>query len=613
MSKKFLLGISAYFHDSAVALIENGQVVAAAQEERFSRKKNDASFPAHAITYCLDFAKIDLTALEAVVFFEKPIVKFSRVVDSYFYSAPSGFLNYMKTVPSWIKNKLDLRKTLTQELSKLTLNRFNPLPKILFSSHHMSHAAASFYPSPFKSAAILCLDGVGEYSTTTAWLGEDTEITPLWEIDFPDSLGLLYSAFTHYAGFKVNSGEYKLMGLAPYGNPIFVNQIMDNLIDIREDGSFKLNMVYFDFVAGENMINDRFSKLFGESAREPEGTVTQHHMDVAASIQVVTEKVMMRLLNSLYEETGGKKNLCLGGGVALNCVANGKILEQTKFEHLWIQPAAGDAGSALGGALAVWHQHYKEPRNINAHKDLMNASYLGPAYDLPSIQKVLTEHEAHFEYLEESELLKKVAKLLAENHVVGWFQGRMEFGPRALGNRSILGNPMSEEMQKTMNLKIKFRESFRPFAPAVLAPEVDKFFNFKGDSPYMLLVAQLHDAIKNPVDGSKDGLDKLYQKRSLIPAVTHVDYSARIQTVHEDTNPKFFKLIQAFSDLTSVPILINTSFNVRGEPIVCSPSDALRCFMRTDMDYLVLENYILDKTQQKNIKNIEYSIHLELD
>lgn len=611
----YILGISAYYHDAAAALIRDGVVVAAAQEERFTRRKHDPRFPENAIRYCLAEAGIGLSDVTDIVFYDKPLIKFERLLETYLAYAPKGLRSFIAAMPVWMKEKLYLKSTLRRGLAELGGISRKELPPLLFAAHHQSHAASAFYPSPFETAAVLCMDGVGEWATTTAWLGNGRELQPLWQIDFPHSLGLLYSAFTYYAGFKVNSGEYKLMGLAPYGEPRYVDLIREHIIDIKEDGSFRLNMSYFNYCTGLTMTNDRFHELFGGPPRKPETPLTQRDMDIAASIQKVTEDIVLRLARTLRKETGCT-NLCLAGGVALNCVANGILWREKVFDDLWIQPAAGDAGGAIGAALVSWYERHADARPLNG-RDAMSGSFLGPQYDADQIAKALDESGAVYEILDEEFLYPRVAKLLADEAVVGWFQGRMEFGPRALGGRSILGDPRSPRMQSVMNLKIKYRESFRPFAPAVLAERVSDYFEHDGPSPYMLLVAPVK--AERRVEMTDDqkrlfGIDKLNVARSDIPAVTHVDYSARIQTVHEDTNPRFYKLLKAFEAETGCAVLVNTSFNVRGEPIVCTPADAYRCFMRTEMDYLVLENFVLDKRKQPKVeKDDSWKTEFELD
>ncbi len=593
-----ILGLSAYYHDSAAALVRDGTLIAAAQEERFSRKKHDPGFPATAIAYCLGEGGVALESVDYVVFYDKPLSKFDRLLETYFAYAPSGLKSFAAAMPVWLKEKLYLKMVLRKELEALAGNG-KTLPKLLFNEHHQSHAASAFFPSPFRRAGVLCMDGVGEWATTSVWLGDGNELTPQWEINFPHSLGLLYSAFTYYTGFKVNSGEYKLMGLAPYGEPKYVDVIRDNLVDLKDDGTFRLNMEYFDYATGLAMTNNRFAALLGGPARAPESTVTQREMDIAASIQVITEEAVLKLGKTVHDELG-VEHLCLAGGVALNCVANGRLLREGPFERLWIQPAAGDAGGAVGAALSAWHEYLGEKRTVNG-SDTMRGGYLGPQYSTDDIIRYLDSVGANYRRLSEEELCPAVAKVLAEENVVGWFQGRMEFGPRALGGRSIIGDPRSPKMQSVMNLKIKYRESFRPFAPSVLAEKAGEWFELDAESPYMLLVApiqaRLHIAMTED-QCQLFGIDKLNIPRSQIPAVTHVDYSARVQTVHEETNPRYHRLLKEFDALTGCAVVVNTSFNVRGEPIVCTPEDAYRCFMRTEMDYLVLEDYLLAKTEQ---------------
>ncbi len=594
-----ILGISCYYHDSAAALVQSGRILAAAQEERFSRRKHDPSFPAGAIAACLSQASLAPSDIDQVVFYDKPLLKFERLLETYLACAPRGFRSFLKAMPVWVKEKLFLKDLLRKELSQaLDLPR-KALPPLLFSEHHLSHAASAFFPSPFRQAAVLCLDGVGEWATTSVWRGEDNRLEPLWQLDFPHSLGLLYSAFTYYAGFRVNSGEYKLMGLAPYGEPRYVDLILDELLDLKADGSFRLNLDYFDFPTGLRMTSRRFHALFGGPPRIPESPIRQKDMDIACSIQRVTEKIVLRLARTLYRETGLDR-LCLAGGVALNCVANGRLLREGPFDSVWIQPAAGDAGGALGAALAVWH-HYLEGERPAPTDDAMQGARLGPAYGMDEITARLDTLGAVYAVLDEARLYDEVAARLAQDQVIGWFQGRMEFGPRALGGRSILGSPLSADMQSRMNLKIKYRESFRPFAPAVKYDKVADWFEFEGESPYMLFTTDVAGHRRLPLNGDAQdatGLERLRVKRSEIPAVTHVDGSARLQTVHPDTDPRFYRLLDAFERRTGCPVLVNTSFNVRGEPIVATPADAYRCFMRTDMDCLVLENALLLKADQ---------------
>jgi carbamoyltransferase len=601
-----ILGVSAYYHDSAAALVRDGAVVAAAQEERFSRKKHDARFPAGAIRYCLSEAGIRLTDVEHVVFYDKPMVKFERLLETYLSYAPRGFRSFIAAMPVWLKEKLYLKATLKKELAALGGIREKQLPQLLFAGHHQSHAASAFYPSPFERAAVLCLDGVGEWATTSVWVGEGNRLTPQWELDFPHSLGMLYSAFTYYTGFKVNSGEYKLMGLAPYGEPKYVDRILDHLVDLKADGTFRLDMEYFNYATGLTMTNRRFADLFDGPPRTPETRISQKEMDIARSIQAVTEEVVLRLARTVQRETG-LENLCMAGGVALNCVANGRVLREGPFRDLWIQPAAGDAGGALGAALVAWYEYHAQPRTVQV-PDAMAGSYLGPRYSAAEIRAQLDAQGAVYEELDTDTLYERLAGILAEEKVVGWFQGRMEFGPRSLGGRSIIGDPRSEKMQSVMNLKIKYRESFRPFAPAVLAEDVDNYFELDRPSPYMLIVAPLRPELRVEMTAEQQhlfGIDKLNVRRSQVPAITHVDYSARVQTVHRDTNPPFHALLERFRDRTGCSVLVNTSFNVRGEPIVCTPEDAWRCFMRTEMDYLVLENFLLAKSDQPAIEQDE--------
>ena len=594
-----ILGLSAYYHDSAAALVCDGKIIAAAQEERFTRKKHDAGFPTEAIRYCLAEAQLNFDAIDQVVFYDKPLVKFERLLETYIATTPRGFPSFLAAMPIWLKEKLYLKTVIRRELAAIGECEKKALPSLLFAEHHQSHAASAFFPSPFSEAAVLCMDGVGEWATTTVWHGKDNRVHPLWQIDFPHSLGLLYSAFTYFTGFKVNSGEYKLMGLAPYGVPRYTELILDNLIDVKPDGTFRLAMEYFDYATGLRMTNDRFSELFQRGPRAPESPLTQDEMDIAASIQVVTEDIVLRLAQTIHAETG-LKNLCLAGGVALNCVANGRLLREGPFERLWIQPAAGDAGGALGCALATWHEYLDQPRDCN-ERDAMQGAYLGPAFTDAEAQESLEDIGAVYTTLPASELYASVAELLAKGNVVGWFQGRMEFGPRALGARSIIGDPRNIEMQSVMNLKIKYRESFRPFAPAVLAERIADYFEQTEDSPYMLLVANVREMLRKQVSVEDDqlfGIDKLKVLRSELPAITHIDYSARIQSVHKETNPQFHALLSAFDQLTGCGVLVNTSFNVRGEPIVCTPLDAYRCFMRTEMDSLVIGNMVFAKLDQ---------------
>jgi carbamoyltransferase len=597
---KRILGISAYYHDSAAALLENGRIIAAAQEERFSRQKHDAKFPANAIAYCLSQANIQIGDIDAVVFYDKPIVKFERLLETYLAYAPHGISSFLSSMPIWLKEKLYLKTLLKKELYKINNIRIASLPSVFFAEHHQSHAASAFFPSPFESAAVLCLDGVGEWATTSVWLGDKNQLIPQWEIHFPHSLGLLYSAFTYYTGFKVNSGEYKLMGLAPYGEPKYTDLIFNHLVDVKSDGTFRLNMDYFNYAIGLTMTNEKFHRLFDAPPRKPEADITQRDMDIASSIQKVTEEIVLKLVATLKKELSADY-LCLSGGVALNCVANGRILRESKFKDIWIQPAAGDSGGAIGAALSFWYQHENNQRTTKSNVDSMQGSYLGPSFTREQVKIYLDSVNASYTELEDSQLFPKVAEIIAQGSVVGWFQGRMEFGPRALGNRSILGDPRNTKMQSTMNLKIKYRESFRPFAPSIISEKVQDYFDIDRPSPYMLLVASIkeqHKIVTTEEQSNLFGIDKLNISRSCIPAVTHVDYSARIQTVHKETNPRYYNLIQHFNALTGCPLLVNTSFNVRGEPIVCKPEDAYRCFLRTDMDYLVIENFLLSKELQ---------------
>jgi carbamoyltransferase len=603
-----ILGISAYYHDSAACLVRDGRIVAAAQEERFTRKKHDERYPRHAIDYCLQAGAITSRALDYVVFYEKPFIKFDRILHSFLACAPSGLRTFLKAVPAWLKERIWIRSELEKALT------FSG--KILFPEHHESHAASAFFPSPFKEAAIITVDGVGEWTTTSYGFGRGHELELQSELRFPHSLGLLYSAFTYYTGFRVNSGEYKLMGLAPYGTPKYAKLILDELIDLKEDGSFKLNLAYFNYVVGSAMTNERFHKLFGGPPRTPESKLTPRDMDLAASIQEVTEEIMFRIARHARRQTG-LRHLCLAGGVALNCVANGRILREGIFDRIWIQPAAGDAGAALGAALLVWHQYLGNARMADDQRDAQHGSFLGPSYTDDAIRALLRKENVPYVELSEEELPDRVASLIAAEKVIGWFQGRMEFGPRALGGRSILGDARSPKMQEVMNLKIKFRESFRPFAPAVLRERAAEFFELKEESPYMLLVAPVAGQRRRKLSEAEQrlfGLDKLRTPRSDIPAVTHVDYSARVQTVTERENPAFYGLIKSFETQTHCPVLINTSFNVRGEPIVCTPEDALRCFLHTNMDYLVLNRFLLEKTEQKPLdRDMNWLKEFELD
>ena len=597
---KTILGISAFYHDSAATLLVDGKIIAAAQEERFTRKKHDSSYPYNAVNFVLNYSKLKLNEIDSIVFFEKPFLKFERLLETYLAFSPKGFSSFAMSMPIWLKEKLFQKNFLFNSLKRHDEN-FKDINKINFSEHHFSHAASAFYPSPFDEAVILTLDGVGEWATTTVAIGNKKNITMKKEIYFPHSIGLLYSAFTYYTGFKVNSGEYKLMGLAPYGKPKYKKLILKELVDLKEDGSFRLNMKYFNYATGLTMVNKKFINLFGQEVRNPErDLLTQFHMDIAASIQSVIEEIILRLISSLSKETK-IKNLCLAGGVALNCVANGKILESNIFKNIWIQPAAGDAGGSLGAALAFWHHELGKDRKVDKNKNFMQGTYLGPSFSENAIEKTLKSLGAIYEKKEENSLTNVVAQSLSQSKTVGWFQGRMEFGPRALGCRSILADPRSDKMQKQLNLKIKFRESFRPFAPSILIEDVNNWFELKEDSPYMLFVAKVKKDLQIQVsddDQKKFGIEKLNIKRSSIPAITHLDYTARIQTVHKETNIKYYNLLKKFKEITGVPILVNTSFNVRGEPIVCSIEDAFNCFMGTGLDILVCENYILYKENQ---------------
>ena len=618
---RFILGISCFYHDSAAALLLDGEIVAAVQEERFSRKKHDSSFPINAIRYCLQSQNIDLRNIESIVYYEKPFLTFERLLETYLGVAPRGGRSFIAAMQVWLKEKLFLKSELKKQFKSLQkelvsdIQTNTDLPEFLFSEHHQSHAAAAFYPSPFEEAAVLCMDGVGEWATTSTWIGKNHELKQLWEISFPHSIGLLYSTFTYYCGFKVNSGEYKLMGLAPYGLPKFTKEIKDNLIDIKEDGTFKLDISYFKYHRGFRMTSRKFHKLFGAPPRRKETELTQFHMDLAASIQVVTEEIIIKLARSLQKETGLNK-LCLAGGVALNCVANGKLLQEKIFDDIWIQPASGDAGSALGAALIGWHQQFNQSREINLN-DSMKGSYLGCEFSNQYIINYLKLINAPYEKLEDDKLFEKLAQIIDEGKIVGWFNGPMEFGPRALGGRSIVGDPRNKKMQSLMNLKIKYRESFRPFAPSVLEEDVENYFDIPNKSPYMLFVAPVKKHLCKKLSDKQQqlsGIDKLNICRSSLPAITHVDYSARIQTVSKKTNPRYYQLIKAFKNRTGCSTIINTSFNVRGEPIVCTPQDAYRCFMRTEMDVLVLQNQILLKHKQpKRNKDETWKNNFELD
>ena len=592
----------------------NGKIIAAAQEERFTRIKHDSSYPHNAVEFVLNYTNLKLSDVDQIIFFEKPFLKFERLLETYVAFAPKGFVSFSKAMPIWIKEKLFQKNLLQNKLQNHDENYDKKKDNIYFSDHHLSHAASAFFPSPFNEAVVITADGVGEWATTTVAIGKSNDLEIKKEIHFPHSLGLLYSAFTYYTGFKVNSGEYKLMGLAPYGKPNYVNEIM-KIIDVKEDGTFRLDQSYFNYATGLTMTNKRFDDLFGQKRREPKfDKLTQFHMDVASSIQKVTEDIMLKLARSVKKEYG-LKNLCLAGGVALNCVANGKILKEKIFENIWVQPAAGDAGGALGAALALWHIDQNNPRVINEN-DNMSGSYLGPEYSEDQIKQELSRLGAEFEVLNEDEIIERTSKDLSEGNAVGWFQGRMEFGPRALGGRSILGDPRSPNMQKNLNLKVKYRESFRPFAPSILYDDLSNWFEMDAVSPYMLMVANVRKEKCIPMSDTDEklfGIDKLNVKRSSVPAITHVDYSARIQTVHKNTNPKYYKLISKFKEITGCPILVNTSFNVRGEPIVNTPEDAFNCFMGTDLDKLILGNCYLDKKKQNQDLKKDYSDKFELD
>ncbi len=603
-----ILGISAFYHDSAACFVRDGDIVSAAQEERFTRKKHDASFPINAIMFCLKNSALTIDDIDYVAFYDKPFIKFERILETYLQYAPYGIKSFIKAMPLWIKEKLWMKEIIKKELGYEG--------KILFTEHHESHAASAFFPSPFEDAAFLTMDGVGEWATASYGVGNKNSINISAELHFPHSLGLLYSAFTYYTGFRVNSGEYKVMGLAPYGEPKYKDAILSNLIDLKDDGSFKMNMEYFDYCAGLKMTSSKFNKLFGGPPRKPESDLTQREMDLARSVQEVTEEIMMRMTSHVQKETG-QKNLCLAGGVALNCVGNGRILREGSFENVWIQPASGDAGAALGAALFVWHQYLENKKTADGKRDLQKGSYLGPDFDREYIFNYLSKNSIPFTELTGDQMPEKVAGLIADEKVVGWFQGPMEFGPRALGGRSIIGDARSTEMQETMNLKIKFRESFRPFAPSIIKEKVSDYFEIDGESPYMLLVAPVKKEIRREMtkeEMSLFGLEKLHVARSSLPAITHVDYSARIQTVDAETNPRYHKMISSFYEKTGCPVIINTSFNVRGEPIVCTPKDAYLCFMRTNMDYLIVGNFLLDKTAQKPLdKDTDWLKEFELD
>jgi carbamoyltransferase len=609
-----VLGISAFYHDSAAALIEDGQLVGAAQEERFTRKKHDSGFPQNAVQFCLDTAGIKLADVDYVAFYDKPFLKFERLLETYLAYAPRGFNSFRMAMPLWLKEKL-FQKTLLRDEMKRWQPDFDWQKRLLFGEHHQSHAASAFFPSPYEEAAVLCMDGVGEWATTSLGWGQGNKLEMLKELHFPHSLGLLYSAFTYYTGFKVNSGEYKVMGLAPYGEPKFKDTILANIVDLKEDGTFRLDQTYFDYCTGLRMTNDKFGSLFGGKARKPDELLTQHHMDLAASVQAVTEEIVLRLARSVKQETGAK-NICLAGGVALNCVANGKLLRERLFDGIWVQPAAGDAGGAVGAAFAAYHGYLGQARQLNGHLDGMAGSYLGPEYSDDEIAQRLTAAGAKFIRLPREKTIEHTAQALADSKAVGWMQGRMEFGPRALGGRSILGDARSPTMQKTLNLKVKYRESFRPFAPAVLREDVSDYFDIKTDSPYMLMVAPVVENRRRAMNEAEQalfGIDKLNVPRSDIPAVTHVDYSARIQTVHKETNPAFHDLLESFKAKTGCAVLVNTSFNVRGEPIVCTPEDAFRCFMGSEIEVLVVGNCFLRKEDQDPALKLDYKNAFELD
>ena len=609
MAPSYILGISAFYHDSAACLLADGDIVAAAQEERFTRKKGDPAFPSRAVEYCLASAGITMSDVAFVGFYDKPLLKFERILETYLGVAPRGFASFRLAGPLWMKEKLFMERDIRRALGGFT-------GELRYAEHHESHAASAFFPSPFEEAAILTVDGVGEWATASMGVGRNDDIELWKELYWPDSLGLLYSAFTYYTGFKVNSGEYKVMGLAPYGEPKYVDTIYRHLIELRDDGSFTLNQKYFNYLTGLTMTNGAFDELFGGPPRVPESKLTQREMDLARSVQVVCEEIMLRMVRTLHRDTG-MENLCLAGGVALNCVANGRILREGPFQRLWIQPAAGDAGGALGVAQLIWHRHRQQPRRLTPGKDAMHGAYLGPEFSPHEIERFLETQGASYERLDRGDLLERVAELLAQEKVVGWFNGRMEFGPRALGARSILGDPRSPRMQAQMNIKIKFREGFRPFAPSVLRDRVAEYFELEAESPYMLLVAPVKHERQIPMSDEQRrlwGIEQLNVARSDIPAVTHIDYSARVQTVERDTNPDYYDLIAAFDRLTGCPVLVNTSFNVRGEPIVCTPADAYRCFMRTHIDYLVLGPFLLGKAEQSEWKESEaWKLEFQLD
>jgi carbamoyltransferase len=611
----YILGISAFYHDSAACLLKDGEIIAAAQEERFTRKKHDAAFPHHAILCCLKEAEIEGREIDNVVFYEKPFVKFERLLETYLAFAPKGFTSFVKAMPVWIKDKLFQKSALIKELKSTLDKNVKWNKRLLFSEHHLSHAASAYYPSPFDSAAVLTLDGVGEWTTSSLAIGKGNDLKVVKEIHFPHSLGLLYSAFTYYTGFKVNSGEYKVMGLAPYGEPRYADLIREKLITVADDGSFQLDMSYFDYTTGLTMTNKKFDALFGGPPRTSETELTQREMDLAASVQKVTEDIVLELARGIAKETG-ERNLCLAGGVALNCVANGILLREKIFDNIWIQPAAGDAGGALGAALSTWYLHHNKERVVSTERDAMKGAYLGPEFTDNEIETELKNCGANFKKLTEAEMIEEIASVLADEKAVGWMQGRMEFGPRALGGRSIIADPRSPVMQKQLNLKVKFRESFRPFAPSVLREDVGEWFEHETDSPYMLLVADVQSDKRRAMTGKEQalfGIDKLNVPRSSVPAITHVDYSARIQTVHADTNPKYHAVISKFKEKTGYPLVVNTSFNVRGEPIICTPTDAFKCFMGTEMDVLAVGNYVLYKKLQDEALKENYEERYELD
>jgi carbamoyltransferase len=609
-----ILGISAYYHDSAAALIVNGEIIAAAQEERFTRIKQDKRFPISAIKYCLKEAGCELSEVDRIVFYDDPKKKFSRIIATFISYAPKGIMSFIKVIPSWLQWKLFIKHEIVKNLVKnFSINK-KDIPAVTTIEHHRSHAASAFFPSPYKESAVLCIDGVGDWATTSAWVGEGNKLKRLWQINFPHSLGLLYSAFTYYCGFKVNSGEYKLMGLAPYGNPVYVNLIKENIIHINEDGTFSLDMSYFDYAVGSTMTSRNFDNLFGGSRRKPESKITQKEMDIACSIQIVTEEIVLKLSKKIQKDSGSDY-LCLAGGVALNCVSNGRLVREGGYKGIWIQPAAGDAGGALGAALSVWYEEQNNSNSTTSETDDMHGSYLGGGFSNDQIREYLDKVGGVYSELDDIDLLPMAAKLISEGNVIGWFNGRMEFGPRALGARSILGDPRNKDMQSVMNLKIKYRESFRPFAPAVLEEEASEWFDLKEKSRYMLLVSNVNKKKLLDSDRKKDliGLDRLNSPKSQIPAVTHVDNSARIQTVSKETNLRFYNLLKQFQNITGCPVLINTSFNVRGEPIVYTPEDAVQCFQRTEMDYLVIENFILSKEHWAHIVDDSWKDEYELD